>query len=206
MNTQTTESAPASHPFTRAGLGSAPFKFVGVEVQDLCYGQAILNRAEYEKSGIALTTKPGGSCAYCGTYIVQMFNVKSADGKTFHVGSDCVAKVAPESPNLAAVVARKVSQIQKLKTASRAAAKISAAAAALTRSEVCVSLQTVSHPNAFRASNGDTLLTYVEFLMAHAGTVGKLRAAKLIWEHTPENDEPEIVESAPSITSYDERD
>ena len=95
-NTMTTET---THPFTRAGLGQAPFRFVGVEVQDLCYGQAILNRDEYERTGIALTTAPGGSCAYCGTYIVNMFRVESADGHKFHVGSDCIAKIVAMESN-----------------------------------------------------------------------------------------------------------
>lgn len=80
------------HPFEAAGLGKAPFKFIGMEEQDLRYGKAILNRAEYEKTGIAIETKPGGTCAYCGQYILNMYNVRSADGRVFHVGSDCIEK------------------------------------------------------------------------------------------------------------------
>lgn len=53
----------AIHPFERAGLGKAPFRYVGMVAQDLCYGQAILNRAEHEQTGVAVTTKPGGTCA-----------------------------------------------------------------------------------------------------------------------------------------------
>jgi hypothetical protein len=85
------------HPFEAAGLGLAPFRFIGLEAQDLCYGEAILNRAEYERTGIAITTAPGGSCAYCGQYIVVMYRVRSSDGRTFHVGCDCVEKCAKAS-------------------------------------------------------------------------------------------------------------
>lgn len=81
------------HPFERAGLGLAPFRFVGMVEQDKAYGEVILNRAEFQATGVAVTTKPGGSCAYCGTYIVNMYNVRSADGRTFHVGNDCVERV-----------------------------------------------------------------------------------------------------------------
>lgn len=80
------------HPFEKAGLGLAPFRFVGMAQQDRRYGEVILNRAEYEKTGIALTTKPGGTCAYCGTAIVNMYDIVSSDGKKFHVGCECVNK------------------------------------------------------------------------------------------------------------------
>lgn len=68
-----------THVFEAAGLGKAPFRCVGVvEVTyQACPGAPI---------------QPGGSCDYCGTGISIHCKIKSADGKEFKVGSDCVRK------------------------------------------------------------------------------------------------------------------
>lgn len=57
------------HPFEKAGLGVAPFRFDGyAEIVFQIPGQA---------------PRAGGSCDYCGTGIRDAFYVKSADGKRF---------------------------------------------------------------------------------------------------------------------------
>lgn len=61
------------HPFERAGLGQAPFRFIGA-------------------------TRGRSSCCYCGTAIATKFFVRSADGQTFHAGCDCIAKT--DDPHL----------------------------------------------------------------------------------------------------------
>jgi len=66
------------HLFERAGLGKAPFKFVGMSEKRFPNGDG--------------TFKPGGSCDYCGTGILYEFHLRSADGKTFKVGCDCIEK------------------------------------------------------------------------------------------------------------------
>lgn len=68
-NCNTINSPATIHVFEVAGLGSAPFTFVGVN-----YNQK------------------GTHCDYCGTAIVNVFWVKSSCGKTFKVGCDCIAK------------------------------------------------------------------------------------------------------------------
>lgn len=67
------------HSFEVAGLGKAPFRFVGFQVNVITYPDG--------------TTKPGGTCDYCGTGIANECAVRSADGKTFKVGCDCIRKV-----------------------------------------------------------------------------------------------------------------
>ena len=67
------------HCFERAGLGKAPFKIVG----------------SYECKFQACPGAPvqcGGSCDYCGQGIMYAVAIKSADGQTFKVGCDCVAR------------------------------------------------------------------------------------------------------------------
>ncbi len=179
MNTTTTETTEAGtvHPFQAAGLGLAPFRYIGQVHQDIAYGQAVVAP---EGTGPAVTTKPGGSCAYCGNYILHMFNVRSADGKTFHVGSDCIAKVG--GPVLAAKVAKVVSANRKARTAASASEKIAAAVAALARPEVRSALEARPHPKAPQGSNGWSMFGYVDWLLARGGTAGKLRAAAIIAE------------------------
>lgn len=71
--------APAVHVFERAGLGRAPFRFERFEVSkyQACHGAPI---------------QPGTSCDYCGTGIMNVFWIRSADAKEFKVGCDCVHK------------------------------------------------------------------------------------------------------------------
>jgi len=181
-NTQTAEAATI-HPFQRAGLGLAPFRYIGQVHQDIAYGQAVVNSAEFRAGGVMVTTKPGGTCAYCGNGILNMFNVKSADGKTFHVGSDCIQKVG--GPELARKVARTVAANRKASAAKRADEKIAAAVAALARPEVRAALSAQARPGLSVAygevvTERKAMLVYVEYLLAHAGTAGKLRAAAIV--------------------------
>ena len=77
------------HVFTRSNLGSAPFRCIGV-FQDV--GPKVIGNF----GGIVTTVgSPGqamGVCAHCGTGIADCYQIKSADGKTFVVGSSCVEK------------------------------------------------------------------------------------------------------------------
>jgi hypothetical protein len=66
------------HVFERAGLGRAPFRCIGVSEQFITHPDG--------------TTQASGSCAYCGTGIRYVCAIRSADGRTFKVGTDCVAK------------------------------------------------------------------------------------------------------------------
>lgn len=68
-----------THVFELAGLGKAPFRLIGVEYKhyQACAGAPV---------------QPGGNCAYCGTGIIECLVIKSADDRTFIVGSDCVRK------------------------------------------------------------------------------------------------------------------
>ena len=80
LTTETSQPAPKrEHKFELAGLGQSPFTVIGYRknIYVACHGAP---------------QQPGGSCAYCGTGIMNEFLIKSSDGKTFTVGSDCVLK------------------------------------------------------------------------------------------------------------------
>jgi len=104
-----------THAFERAGLGLAPFRYAGME----------------EKVYVAFPgapAQPAGTCDYCGNGIKYCCHVKSADGKEFIVGTDCIEKV--HSPlNVASAVAgitdmqKDKKRIEKEKRAARAELK-----------------------------------------------------------------------------------
>jgi hypothetical protein len=174
MNNTTNTETSSTHPFTARGLGQAPFRYIGEKRQNIAYGQAVVGSLG---NGAEITTKPGGTCAYCGTYIVNMFNVESADGNKFHVGSDCVAKIASADPELASVVDQAVTTARRVQTEARNAAKISALRAQLAQPEVRAALASKPHPRGFK---GQTLLNSVEWMMQHSGTAGRLATAKVV--------------------------
>ncbi|HWN84097.1 MAG TPA: hypothetical protein VNN99_03065 [Vicinamibacterales bacterium] len=69
------------HPFEEAGFGRAPYALDGVT-------------RNWFTAGPGDPGKPGGSCDYCGTGIAYEYWVRSADGRRFKVGCDCIAKLA----------------------------------------------------------------------------------------------------------------
>jgi len=74
------------HPFEKAGLGKAPFHCVGIREN------------VYVTAGGA-HRQPGGCCNYCGTGIQWEYIIKSSDGATFVVGSDCVQRTGEPMDN-----------------------------------------------------------------------------------------------------------
>jgi hypothetical protein len=160
-------TATQMHSFEKAGLGLSPFRYVGMEHQEIEYGQRVIGSV----GGCSITTKPGGTCAYCGQYIVNMFQVESADGKRFHVGCDCIEKVGD-----AGLIKLVAADLKKLK-AQREADRIVRAKSALPKA---YGLTNQPHPNGYMAEQGKTLRDYCEWLMTHSGTAGKLRAARMI--------------------------
>jgi len=79
----TTQTAPAAsapvHVFERTQGHPGPYRVIGYadRVYQACQGAPI---------------QPGASCEHCGTAIRHTYTIRAADGFTFVVGSDCVAK------------------------------------------------------------------------------------------------------------------
>lgn len=72
----------AEHPWERAGLGQAPYKFIGAsrEVYQAVPGDP------------NCPVQPAGSCDFCGQAIWDQCHFESADGKRFKVGCDCAGR------------------------------------------------------------------------------------------------------------------
>ena len=115
----------------------------------------------------------GGSCDHCGTGIIDTYYLKSADGRTFHVGSTCIGKAGDRG--LLAQIKPTVNKIKKERRDERNRVKIEAARELLP--QVKAALAERPHPWKIASL---TRLDYVEYLLANAGTSGKLRAAKII--------------------------
>ena len=79
MNKTEDAALVGKHKFEVAGLGVAPFRFIGMSENAITYPDG--------------TTQAGGSCDYCGTGIRLECHVQGADGRRFKVGCDCIAKV-----------------------------------------------------------------------------------------------------------------
>jgi hypothetical protein len=96
------------HPFESAGLGKAPFRYVGMEHK---VGPVTLS------DGITQVGAPGqpmGTCNYCLPGIANCYNIRSSDGKEFVVGCDCVEKLY-KSSNIKATALAHDPVYQKIK-------------------------------------------------------------------------------------------
>lgn len=166
----------ALHPFERAGLGKAPFRFVGLveKTYVACQGAPV---------------QPGGTCAFCGTGIRYVCIVKSADGRAHDIGTDCVHKLEDER-NTNDEHAREIRRLaDKVKAAQRklAADKRAAKAAAVTANLEATladeanraALAALPHPSP-NAPPHASLLSWSEWMLANAGAAGRARVAKAI--------------------------
>lgn len=150
------------HKFEAAGLGKAPFRFVSCEEKtyQACPGAPV---------------QPGGSCDYCGTGIRFLFWCKSADGKRFKVGCDCIRKVSDGAVT------------KLLKDAERAERKLKkdAKRAKLADRLTAVRAKLDANPTLFTdrphpAIVGKTGRDYIEWMLRNAGDAGRARVAKMV--------------------------
>lgn len=166
-------STPVVHPFERAGLGKAPFRCVGMYESKY---QAI-------PGDPSCPIQPGSMCDYCANGIMNVFRIKSADGKEFKVGCDCVARTSDACAKTDAErVARELrTQVNRLKTAAANARKDERIAAALARFEANaerLKAMTVSRMGMGGASYERCAYEYLQWMFTHSGRTGKIKAAK----------------------------
>jgi len=167
------------HLFEAAGLGKAPFRFIGCVDDSVganpSYGGMVFRG---ERDGVDHWTQPGGSCAYCGQGIIVFCWIRSADGKKFKVGSDCVKKVGDAGLRL--VVDTAVAKRRREQKQRRDAARIANARELLRFPTVCQRLRDQVHPVARHAACGLTMWHWVDWMLRHAGIRGKLSACKAV--------------------------
>lgn len=116
------ESNTWQHPFEKIGRG--PYRFVDFWVAP-GKGLLVANPDAYNNAlRMAPRTVNGtGSCALCGTYIVNHCIVEFGDRSRYAIGSDCIEKIHAEDPALAGEVAKTIKAHQANLRLVRARAK-----------------------------------------------------------------------------------
>lgn len=154
------------HAFELAGLGLAPFRFVGASENVITYPDG--------------TSKAGGTCDYCGTGIRTECHVRSRDGNQFKVGCDCIRKVGDEG----LMKAYKSSPAYRAKQAELREARRKAVFAQVTGllASGADKLRAMPHPRGFTdRQTGQPLTAYdqAKWLYEHSGSAGM--ASLLKW-------------------------
>ena len=153
------------HPFEQAGLGKAPFRYVGSE------------RVTYQAHPDA-PVQPGGSCDLCGHAIMEHCYIVSADGRRFKVGCDCVMKTHSKGSPLYTAAEKALRTARKAVKDANELARIEQARALLEADPALLTDR--PHTQKWAADKGMTARDELEWLFANAGRAGKLRASRII--------------------------
>lgn len=167
-------NSDAVHPFEKSCLGQAPFRIVECDMPTST-GLRVVG----EVGGATLMSKPGGTCAHCGTAILYRFRIASADGRFFWVGSDCVRKTADS--RLVDQAKRALARMKSAADAARAYAAITLLNGTDERAQaVCSALRSRPHPNARLAAAGKTEYDFLYWVLRNAGSSGQKKAVRTI--------------------------
>lgn len=149
------------HKFESAGLGQAPFRYVGYQeiTYQACPGAPVV---------------AGGSCDYCGACIRDAFFIESADHKKFKVGSDCIYKIG--DAGLVDTVKRAANQVKTQKRHEREKQFIALNEEKMI--EKFAKLSDIKHPNSYFAEQGKTMRDYQLFLYQNRGPAAKIKMIK----------------------------
>jgi hypothetical protein len=150
------------HPFQAAGLGVAPFRFVG----------------HYESTFQAAPGQPvraGASCDYCGTAIRDCFKIRSADGREFKVGCDCVEKTCAPGGPIVTAAQKAAKRAKKTRDLARLKERVSLADAALKANPALLA----NRPDLWN-NVGRSLRDSVMFLLERGGASGRTKACKIV--------------------------
>jgi len=176
MSTTNQPAKPATiHPWERAGLGLAPFRWLGCRE---LRGPIRMAQPDGTVLEVGAPGQPMGSCAYCLQGIAECHSIKSADGKVFIVGCDCVKRVCGEGD---AVLTRAETASRRLrngKARARAAAKASDVQGEL---DALLADETArAQLAALPGPKFSTLLEHAEWMNQRAGAAGRRKALATI--------------------------
>jgi hypothetical protein len=167
----TIAAATTQHVFETAGLGRAPFRYLGCFVS---VGPIKLA----DGSEVGAPGQPMGTCSYCGAGIKNCCRIKSSDGIVSIVGCDCVAKTGDKG--LKALVQKQVNVWSK----EREQGRVSTLQDRLVNDQGLRSLlMGMAHPKGFKnRETGEelTMLDQVEWMMANSGHAGRMRMVRSI--------------------------
>ena len=157
------------HIYESAGVGIAPYKFVGIWQYP---GQA-MQEANPEVYNRAMKEAPQTKnhicgCALCGTYIVNNYLVKDGNSDLWAIGSECISKIngMKEVAAEAKVAKKKIEKAEKRKKAEAKEFKDTELAKELLADDrIRARLSEQPHPSEHFASQGQTRLDWAEWMM-----------------------------------------
>jgi hypothetical protein len=163
-----------THRWQTIGLGAAPITLTTYSDHAARADEDGMIRTE-TKAGTFMT-KGGGTCAACGKAIMVLVGVMSADGKRFHVGTECAAHAGDVLRHEAV----------KAKLAARAAKQRKVSAA--TRWERCAAAMAANrdtlaahpHPKAWAAAKGLTLADWCDWMAANGGARARVEVCRAV--------------------------
>lgn len=175
----TTTETTTIHPWEKAGLGKAPFRWMGVSRK---VGPIRIIDKDGLEWMIGAEGQPMGTCAFCGQGIAECHKIRSADGKDFTVGCDCVAKVHAKGERVLADAQNASRKLRNAQARKRNAAKADDSAAELEALLTDPSLRAklAAKPSAYawKAAEGATALDDAEWLASRCGHTGRVKLIK----------------------------
>lgn len=155
------------HAFEVAGLGFAPFRFVGASENVITYPDG--------------TQQAGGTCDYCGTGIRTECHCVSRDGQRFKVGCNCISKVG----DVGLLKAYKQSPEYRAHQRTLAAKRAAVVTAALQKliDENATALAARPHPYGYndrKTGAALTALDYWRWQFDHCGASGRASCLKTL--------------------------
>jgi len=162
------------HPFEKAGLGKAPFQFVGVSEKVYCAYQGA-------------PEQPAGTCDFCGNGIRYCYHIRSVDNRNFVVGCECVKRTDNEClTNLSdfdMAVREQKSKLNHLRRAKQVAKEEAGIKVAFDLyPSVRNDMAKHPHPQAKPGGwfEGKSLVCWADWMIQRAGHAGRLQVAKTI--------------------------
>lgn len=168
------------HAFETAGLGIAPFRFVGTSENVIVHPDG--------------TQQAGGTCDYCYTGIRLECQVVSADGKRFKVGCNCIAKVGDAGLLKAYKQSPEFRAYQRKLRALRDAAVSKELEQILATHGDCFA--TFPHPYKFTDRETGMPLTYLDYVnysLRSCGAAGRLSWVKHLRNKTTDSPNGQII-------------
>ena len=161
---QSRTGQPKIHPYEQRGLGTAPYRFVGVR--------------KNVYSPVPEVQQPGGTCSYCGTGILFEFCIRSSEGKEYTIGSECIRKVDSEiyQPSEFILALRNHERDQRHDRETRQLAELTPI---FFSPEYQQLFDGQPHPNKFYAEQGSTKWDYMKFCWNASGSRGKIAMGKM---------------------------
>lgn len=170
--------AGAYHKFDLAGLGPAPYGFLGM-TEEVCGtdSRGVSNGAPGQ---------PAGCCDFCGQGIKYVYRFRAANGRVFGVGSDCA--LAAGDSGMRRVIKDELAKKRREKNEKRRESEYQRDMLRIYTAwsrvdEVSADLALLPHPSGFtdrETGRPLTLLNWCEWMMANGGVSGRLRAAMRI--------------------------